>query len=85
MVNLFKVNMGGKLPLVYYNYVNDEISRRDDHKDKDFGNIPGLNQEVPNPNVLNRPLAWPIRIKSSINPDIQVENVTYLFAKNNFR
>ena len=33
---------------------------------------PGHNQDVPNPNAINRPLAWPIRVKSSISMDMQV-------------
>ena len=64
--------MGGKLPLSYYNLINEDITRNDVPKEKDYGQIPGVNQDVPNPNAINRPLAWPIRVKSSICPDIKV-------------
>ena len=60
------MNFGGKLPLSYYNLINDEISRREDGGRDNYGLIPGVNQDVPNPNVLNRPLAWPIKIKTSV-------------------
>ena len=68
---LFSVNFGGKLPLTYYNLINEEISRRDDGG-RDYGLIPGINQDVPNPNALNRPLAWPIKIKTSVSTTDQV-------------
>ena len=64
--------MGGKLPLTYYNIINEDVTRKEETKDKDYGNIPGLYQEVPNPNALNRPLAWPIRVRSSISSEVQV-------------
>ena len=104
------MNFGGKLPLTYYNLINEEISRREDNKDREYGSTPGRdghkvtflscdwsddhyhdafisfiqdvthvqsmtpghNQDVPNPNAINRPLAWPIRVKSSISMDMQV-------------
>ena len=68
----FSVNFGGKLPLTYYNLVNEEISRRDDGGRDNYGLIPGVNQDVPNPNALNRPLAWPIKIKTSVSSTDQV-------------
>ena len=109
-LNLLTVNFGGKLPLTYYNLINEEISRREDNKDREYGSTPGRdghkvtflscdwsddhyhdafisfiqdvtlvrsitpghNQDVPNPNAINRPLAWPIRVKSSISMDMQV-------------
>ena len=64
--------MGGKLPLAYYNLINDEISRRDEGKERDYGGAPGVNQDVPNPNAMNRPLAWPLKIRSSISKSDQV-------------
>ena len=33
---------------------------------RDYGNAPGVNQDVTNPNALNRPFAWPIKIRSSM-------------------
>ena len=68
----FSVNFGGKLPLTYYNLINEEISRRDDGGRDNYGLIPGVNQDVPNPNALNRPLAWPIKIKTSVSSTDQV-------------
>ena len=68
----FSVNFGGKLPLSYYNLINEEISRRDDGGRDNYGLIPGMNQDVPNPNALNRPLAWPIKIKTSVSTTDQV-------------
>ena len=50
--------MGAKLPLTYYNLINEDISKKEDTKD--YGTIPGVNQDVPNPNAINRPTAWPI-------------------------
>ena len=35
-----------------------------------------MNQDVPNPNALNRPLAWPIKIKTSVNSTDQVSRLT---------
>ena len=64
--------MGGKLPLSYYNLVNEDVARNDVPKEKDYGQIPGVNQDVPNPSAINRPLAWPIRVKTSICSDIRV-------------
>ena len=71
-IEMFSVNFGGKLPLSYYNLINEEISRRDDGGRDNYGLIPGMNQDVPNPNALNRPLAWPIKIKTSVNTSDQV-------------
>ena len=62
--------MGAKLPLTYYNLINEDISKKEDTKD--YGTIPGVNQDVPNPNAINRPTAWPIRVKTSISCDLQV-------------
>ena len=70
----FSVNFGGKLPLTYYNLINEEISRRDDGGRDNYGLIPGINQDVPNPNALNRPLAWPIKIKTSVSTTDQVRD-----------
>ena len=33
---------------------------------RDHGNIPGANQDVSNPNAMNRPFAWPIKMMSSM-------------------
>ena len=71
---IFPVNFGGKLPLSYYNLINEEISRRDDGGRDNYGLIPGVNQDVPNPNALNRPLAWPIKIKTSVSSADQVRS-----------
>ena len=75
-IEMFSVNFGGKLPLSYYNLINEEISRRDDGGRDNYGLIPGMNQDVPNPNALNRPLAWPIKIKTSVNTSDQVRWLT---------
>ena len=74
----FSVNFGGKLPLTYYNLINEEISRRDDGGRDNYGLIPGINQDVPNPNALNRPLAWPIKIKTSVSTTDQVRGYCYI-------
>ena len=58
------VNFGGKLPLQYYNILNEEMTKRDEVRD--YGNIPGANQDVSNPNAMNRPFAWPIKMRSSM-------------------
>ena len=73
--------MGGKLPLSYYNIINEDVTRNDVPKEKDYGQIPGVNQDVPNPNAINRPLAWPIRVKSSICSDIQVRQVSFCWFR----
>ena len=39
---------------------------------RDYGLAPGVNQDLANPNALNRPFAWPMMIKSSMNRDDQV-------------
>ena len=33
---------------------------------RDYGHIPGANQDVSNPNAMNRPFAWPIKMRSSM-------------------
>ena len=88
------VNFGGKLPLQYYNYINEEMSKKDEKQN--YGNQPGINQDVANPNAINRPFAWPIKIKSSMPKDDQVAyypsvinrivteakwNLTWLFSR----
>ena len=70
--------MGAKLPLTYYNLINEDISKKEDTKD--YGTIPGVNQDVPNPNAINRPTAWPIRVKTSISCDFQVDSVQRITA-----
>ena len=64
------VNFGGKLPLNFYNLLNEEMHRREEARD--YGLAPGVNQDLANPNALNRPFAWPMMIKSSMNRDDQV-------------
>ena len=67
--------MGGKLPLVYYNLLNDDLARREESKEKDYERPIGVVQDVTNPNSINRPLAWPLRIKSSISPGCDQEEI----------
>ena len=40
------------------------MTKRDEVRD--YGNIPGANQDVSNPNAMNRPFAWPIKMRSSM-------------------
>ena len=48
----------------YYNHLNEEMNKKEEARD--YGNAPGVNQDVTNPNALNRPFAWPIKIRSSM-------------------
>ena len=65
------VNFGGKLPLPFYTVMNEEMSKKEDLRD--YGTVQGQNQELTNPNGMNRPFAWPIKIRASMNNDDQVK------------
>ena len=56
--------------MVYYNLLNDEIARKDEGKEREYDSI-RANQDITNPNSMNRPLAWPLKIKSSISQSDQ--------------
>ena len=68
---LFLVNFGGKLPLNFYNLLNEEMHKKGEATE--YGNAPGVNQALANPNTLNRPFAWPVKIRSSMSPYYQVQ------------
>ena len=55
----------------YYNLLNEEMVRREEMRD--YGNIPGVNRDVSNPNALNRPYAWTLKVKSSMTRADQVK------------
>ena len=67
------VNFGGKLPLDFYNLLNEEIHKREDGRE--YGHGPGVNQALANPHTFNRPSAWPVKIKASMSSCYQVHRI----------
>ena len=55
----------------FYNLLNEEMHKKGEATE--HGNAPGVNQALANPNTLNRPFAWPVKIRSSMSPYYQVQ------------
>ena len=65
-------NFGGKLPLNYYNHLNESL-KTDEFQDGGSGMI--YNPEISNPNSYNRSCAWPVVVKSDMAESYQVRLV----------
>ena len=55
----------------FYNLLNEEMHKKGEATE--YGNAPGVNQALANPNTLNRPFAWPVKIRSSMSAYYQVQ------------
>ena len=62
-------NIGGRLPLHYYNQLNEHLKRDEPHE----GGAAFYNQEVSNPNSANRTCAWPVVVRSAMVQSDQEE------------
>ena len=62
-MNVFKENIGGSLPLHYYNHLNEHMKRDEHHEG---GGAAFYNQDVTNPNSANRTCAWPVVVRSDM-------------------
>ena len=63
-------NIGGRLPLHYYNQLNEHLKRDEPHEG---GGAAFYNQEVSNPNSANRTCAWPVVVRSAMVQSDQEE------------